>query len=175
MKIIQSSNTNYRNEIIALYIEAFSTGLSREHIDLEELTQYVDFIFEKGYILLAIENQEFIGTIWVYPLSFEKEFPTNILENLNIANCLYISEMIVAGKFRGQGIGKLLLQSFFDTVDKTKYSDTIIRVWKENIPALRLYEKIGFKPIATIFQTKRIPEKNEFFVMEKIYLHIKLD
>jgi diamine N-acetyltransferase len=175
MEIIQTNNSYYRTSIIELYIEAFSTGQSQQHIDLEELNQYVDAILKDGYAIIATEKETVIGAILLCPLSFDNVLPTEIKANFDIEKCLYIAEMMVTEKVRGQGIGKQLMIAFFDYVDKTRYSDAFIRVWNENIPAISLYEKMGFEPIATIEQTKTKADESGTFVMQKIYLHKKLD
>ena len=82
---------------------------------------------------------------------------------------------MVAEEARGQGIGTKLLNQFFDSVDKQRYSDSFVRVWDQNIPALSLYRKMGFEPIASMEQTKIKADESGTFVMHKIYLHKKLE
>ena len=175
MKIIQTNSSEYLNRIIDLYVEAFSTGQSEQYIDSDELSEYLDLIFKEGYTILAIENHELSGAVLILPLSFDKAIPAQISESFNLKQCLYVAEMMVAEKVRGQGIGKLLMKAFFDTADKSLYSDSFIRVWDENTPAISLYEKAGFKTIANIQQTKIKADKSGTFVMNKIYLHHILD
>jgi len=175
MEIIQTNNSNYRNSIIELYIEAFSIGKSQQHIDLEELNKYVDSILKNGYANISFEKETVTGAILLCPLSFDKALPIEIKDNFDIEKCLYVAEMMVTEKVRGQGIGKQLMTAFFDTVDTARYSDAFIRVWDKNIPAISLYRKMGFEPIATIEQTKTKADESGTFVMQKIYLHKKLD
>jgi len=175
MKILKTHDAKYRDEIISLYIEAFSTGLSEQYIDLEGLNKYMDIIFNKGEVLLAIEKEEVLGGLLSCPLKYDKSLPKEISENYPLDKCIYVAEMMVAEKKRGMGIGKHLLIEFFRTVDKSVYSDAFLRVWKENIIAIDLYRKMGFEPIATIEQIKMKADKSGTFILEKIYLHKKLD
>lgn len=175
MKIIQTNSSEYRNGIIDLYIEAFSTGQSEQYIDSDELSKYIDLILNEGYALLVIEDKELTGAVLICPLSYDKYLPAQISELFELKKCLYIAEMMVSEKVRGQGIGKQLMAAFFETADKQRYSDTFIRVWDANIPAISLYKKTGFKAIANIQQTKTKADKSGTFVMNKIYLHHILD
>jgi len=175
MKTLKTNDAKYREEIISLYIEAFSTGLSQQYIDLEELNKYMDIIFNNGEVLLAIENEELLGGLLSCPLKYDKSLPKKISENFNLNKCVYVAEMMVAEKKRGKGIGKHLLSEFFATVDKSVYTDAFLRVWKENLIAIDLYRKMGFEPIADIEQTKMKADKSGTFIMKKIYLHKKLD
>lgn len=175
MELIKTNDSEYRNAIITLYVDAFSIGQSQQYIDIDELYQYIDLILKDGYSILAIENKEVLGAILICPLSFDKALPLDISRNNNIERCLYVAEMMVSEKARGQGIGKQLMDEFFKTADKSTYSDTFIRVWDENIPALNLYRKMGFEPVTTIEQTKMKVDESGTFVMKKIYLHKKLD
>ena len=174
MEIIKTNNSGFREQLIDLYIEAFSTGISEQHIDLEQLNQYVDLISKEGYFLLAVENDDVVGSVWLCPLKFDKSLPAEISEKFDVEKCLYLAEMMVTEKTRGQGIGKQLMSAFFETADKLQYSEAFIRVWDENIPALNLYRNAGFKDIARIKQLKMKADGVETFVMQKIYLHTKL-
>jgi len=174
MKIVQTNNAEYRNDIILLYIETFSTGLSKQYINTEELNKYFDVIFEKGSVLLALENSQLSGALLTCPLKYDKSLPKEIGENFPVEKCVYVAEIIVTEQSRGKGIGKQLLSNFFAMVDKQHYTDAFIRVWKENVAAIGLYRKMGFEPYTSIQQIKRNVDGNGTFVMDKIYLHKKL-
>lgn len=175
MEILQTKSSAYRQAIIDLYVEAFSSGHSEQYIDLDYLQQYIDLILREGYALLAIDNHEVTGAILICPLAFDKAVPALISQSFDLKKCLYVAEMMVSEKKRGQGIGKKLIEAFFESADKSLYSDAFIRVWDENIPALRLYEQAGFKAIAKIEQTKTKADRSGSFVMNKIYLQRKID
>jgi ribosomal protein S18 acetylase RimI-like enzyme len=73
------------------------------------------------------------------------------------------------------GIGNQLMDVFYSQIDRTLYSDVFIRVWEENKTALRLYEKSGYKPIATIIQPKIAIDGFSQYNMKKVYLHKRID
>lgn len=175
MKIIQTSDSKYLNEIIYLYVEAFSTGQSQQYIDLEILKQYIILIMKEGYAHIAFENDKIIGTVLLCPLILDNDLPIEISENFNITKCLYVAEMMVTENDRGKGIGKRLLKEFFENVDKNSYTDVFIRVWDQNIPAISLYEKMGFTYLTSIVQIKRYIDQSGTFDMNKIYLHKKIN
>jgi ribosomal protein S18 acetylase RimI-like enzyme len=154
-----------------LYIESYSKGNSAQHIDLVELHQYLTEILQSGYALLFHENDVLKACLLYTPLSFDKLCPDTIMLDFQLNNCVYIAEVMVAEPYRGQGLGKMLLNEFFDTIDNQKYRDVFIRVWEANKPALKLYEKVGFTKCATIEQQKKTPDGKSDFVMTKIYLH----
>jgi len=171
MEFIQTQNPIYRQAIMALYIEAFTT----QYINRVELETYINSILEKGYAFLALKNKELVGAILCYPLKFDNMVPENIRQNYSTDKCIYVAEMMVAAFTRGQGIGKKLMAEFFNNVDKSTFPDVFIRVWDQNIPALTLYKKMGFEPVGNIEQTKKKADGSETFVMQKIYLHKKLN
>jgi diamine N-acetyltransferase len=175
MEIIQSNDAIYLQEITELYTEVFSTGISQQHISNHELSVYINTILKNGYALLALDNNRIIGTLLCCPLTLDELFPKQTMQNISIEKCVYVAEIMISSAYRGQGIGKDLLKQFEQSADKSLYTDAVIRVWDENIPALSLYRKMGFEPIASIQQTKQRPDRKETFVMNKIYLHKKLD
>ena len=174
MQIFKTHNSDYHKEITDLYIEAFSSGLSTQHIDIEKLNMYLDEILHHGYALLAADNENIIGAILCCPLKIDSYLPAIINENFKVDKCVYVAEMMVSESTRGMGIGTKLLYEFFETVDKSIYTDAFIRVWDENVGAISLYKKFGFEQIAIIEQTKKKANGKETFVMKKIYLHKKL-
>jgi len=175
MKIIQTRSSQYKIDIINLYLEAFSSGQSEQYIDLNELNKYIDSILEHGYALLAIENNLPIGVALICSLTLDRALPQEISEKFNTEKCLYIAEMMVTEDFRGKGIGKKLLEEFENKADRILFKDAFIRVWIENIPAVNLYKKMGFEVVANIEHTKIKADGSGTFVMQKIYLHKKLN
>jgi len=174
MQIIKTNNSKYHKEISELYIEAFSTGLSQQHIDINKLNVYLEDIFKEGFTVLSIENVKVTGAILCCPLKMDSDLPDEINKNFKVEKCVYVTEMMVTTSARGMGIGTKLLNEFFQTVDKVKYTDAFIRVWDENVGAISLYQKVGFKQITSIEQIKKKADGNGTFVMKKIYLHKKL-
>lgn len=174
MDIIQVQKEDYREEIIALYLEAFSTGQVKQYIDQYDLKCYIDGFFSDGIILLALEKCKVIGALLYCPLHKDALVPKLIQKNFKVENCVYVAELMVTQSARGQGVGTQLLNVFFETVDKTRYTDAFIRVWDKNTTALNLYKKMGFLPISTIEQIKINENRKGTFVMQKIYLHSKL-
>ena len=175
MEIVQTNSNEYQSEITSLYVEVFSTGKSMQYIDKYKLNLYISQLLTHGFALLAIDKNEVIGAVLVCPLGFDKLLPVAISSRFNIAKCLYVAEVMVAGKEQGKGIGKALMKSTFAAIDTSVYSDVFIRVWGENTPAISLYETIGFKPVATIEQIQKRHDGNGTFVMNKIYLHKKMN
>jgi ribosomal protein S18 acetylase RimI-like enzyme len=55
----------------------------------------------------------------------------------------------VASDQRGRGLGKILLNAFIEASHSHGYHSVVLSVEKENVPAIQLYEKAGFKIINT--------------------------
>jgi ribosomal protein S18 acetylase RimI-like enzyme len=174
MHIIQTNDSDFKSKIISLYVETFATGESSQFIDLDELNKYVDYIFEKGNILVCVDNENIIGALLSCPLAFDNLLPAEIRQNYFVEKCVYVAEMMVVEHARGNGLGKLLLNKFFETVNIALYTDAFIRVWDKNLPAIALYKKLGFEFETSIEQTKTKVDGSGTFVMNKLYLHKKI-
>lgn len=174
IKLKETNSDSYTNEIIHLYNDCFSKGISQQHIDQTELQQYIAFILKNGSTLIATENEILAGALLSFPMSLEAEIPDIIKSEFEIDKSIYIAELMVNEEYRGQGIGRNLMNCFLNSLDKSLYSDVLIRVWELNLPALGLYEKLGFSPVASLIQTKRKAGDNGTFEMKKLYLHKKI-
>jgi diamine N-acetyltransferase len=173
MKIIQTRD--YKSQLMALYIDAFARGASEQYIDERALESYIEMLLKEGVALMAIENNEVIGALLSCPLAFDEYVTSEITENFAVEKCVYVAEMMVATQARGKGIGRQLLTAFLESPDTKQYSDAFIRVWNQNVGAIALYQKMGFVPYTSIEQTKQKADGSETFVMQKIYLHKKMN
>lgn len=171
MKLLQSNHVQYRSQLIALYINAFSIGVSKQNIDKAELARYIDRILTDGIVYMVKEGEDVIGALLCCPLESDQYLPDEIRRNFRMDTSVYISELMIAEHFQRKGLGLKLLNFFFENIDNKQYTDVFIRVWDKNIPALRLYQKVGFKELMIIQQTKLMPDGEGAFVMNKIYLH----
>jgi len=156
-------------------MDAFAKGASEQYIDELALESYIEKLLKEGVALVAIENNEVLGALLSCPLAFDEYVTSAITENFALEKCVYIAEMMVAEQARGKGVGRQLLTTFFEMPDVKQYSDAFIRVWDKNVGAIALYEKMGFVPYTTIEQTKQKANGSETFVMQKIYLHKKMN
>lgn len=168
-----TKSLNYSNEIITLYSDSFSKGISQQYIDPLVLQQYIKYILENGSALLALRNEKVVGVLLCFPLKLETELPDEIKINFNVEQCIYIAELMVNEEFRGEGVGKGLMSEFIKTIDNKLFTDIFIRVWDKNLPALQLYYKMGFTVVASISQPKKNIDGNGTFEMKKFYLHKK--
>lgn len=167
----QTNEVLYREAIVSLYIDCFSTGVSEQYIDLAELTEYIGLVLDKGNAVLSFENELMTGAVLSLPLKYDSYLPEIISRDYIVNNCVYIAELMVTEQKRGKGTGEKLLSEFIKNVDRNFYTGIFIRVWDQNFPALRLYQKMGFVPVATIRQTKKHADGNGTFDMNKIYLY----
>ena len=113
-----------------------------ERIDGPEL--FSNFIpttfktFEDSSVMLwfiIMDDEDEIGTIW-----FEKKNPDKLEIDLGI----YLNRTDLFGK----GIGRTLIKYAIDTfLSKNDAEELYLDVRKENIRAIRCYEKSGFKAI----------------------------
>jgi len=59
--------------------------------------------------------------------------------------CAEISDLLVEAAYRGQGIGTALIQHLVQTARRNRRECVEIGVAVENVRALKLYERMGFK------------------------------
>ena len=164
----------YKNDLVNLYIDTFSTGKSFQYHSEEETAAYLQSIFDVGYGIFAMEENNLVAAILLTPLSFDQLLPEEIVKNFDEKRSVYVAEMMVEKSKQGQGIGKKLLTFFLEEVDRNQFDHAFIRVWVENEAAVGLYKKMGFEVCSKIVQPKLLADKSGTFDFEKFYLHQKL-
>lgn len=171
MKIEKSPDLIKIEELIQLYTDCFSKGLSEQHIGLKELKLYLKTFFENGKIISVFDQNKLAGALLAIPIGFDKYFPDKLKINFENKNVWYVAEMMIEENFRAKGWGQKLLIEFLSDAKQFNISDVFIRVWNQNLAALSLYRKIGFTEVAEIEQTKTKADLSGTFTMKKIYLH----
>lgn len=81
----------------------------------------------------CLDNEELVGYIWAYRISFRDE------------DRVYVSEVHVAEKCRAQGIGHLLLTAVECEAREIGVPALYIHAEADNTGAIRLYEREGYK------------------------------
>lgn len=158
-----------RQRLKKLYLEAFTEGISAQHIDEKDAETYLDQCFSKGYGISGFSEDKLIAALISIPPSFDTQRPKAIQTKFNDDDTEYIAEVLVDKKFRGQGLGKKLIQFYEDNLIKAT-NHVLLRVWDKNEAAVGLYKKFGFKKCGSVIQKKLKPISKESFEMHKIYM-----
>lgn len=87
---------------------------------------------------VAEDNDKVVG----YILGDFKDLP--YLINSKIA---HVSNFGVSKNYRSQGIGKQLMDAFFDVCNERKIDEIRLGVYNTNTVAYKFYENYGFKPL----------------------------
>ncbi len=76
-----------------------------------------------------------------------------IIKNGNPYNAFdrycFLGFMYVAPAHRGKGVNKLIIEKLTEWSDKKGLKEIRLQVYSDNLPAIKAYEKVGFKKILT--------------------------
>jgi GNAT superfamily N-acetyltransferase len=61
----------------------------------------------------------------------------------------FLGFMYVEPAYRGKGVNKLIIEKLVEWSHKKGLKEIRLQVYSDNIPAIRAYEKVGFKQILT--------------------------
>jgi ribosomal protein S18 acetylase RimI-like enzyme len=150
-------------------LSAFTEGISAQKITTDDAETYLDKLFTDGYGIFGFSDDQLIAALISIPLTSDNERPENIRTLYDSTTTEYIAEVLVDKNFRGMGLGKKLMQTFEDHLDKNS-EHVLLRVWDQNEAAVTLYQKTGFEVCGHIVQEKIRPLTNEKFVMHKNYM-----
>ncbi len=168
-KLDKINYPGFRDRLIDLYMHAFTTGRYAQFITPEAVSDTFDGILSEGTVNMAVVEDRPVGMIAAFPLKEEPDFPAGECPDIPVGQALYIAEVMVHADYRGRGVASQMLESQLQEASKF-YSHVVIRVWEENKPALELYRKLGFVPVAGISQMKRKSDGG-LFEMKKVYLY----
>lgn len=96
---------------------------------------------ERTPIFVAVnEKEQILGYAFCI---FQQYIEDNILTDIKT---LYIDDLCVDEKIRGQHIGRSLYESVLDFAKKAGCYNVTLNVWSLNESAMKFYEKCGLKP-----------------------------
>lgn len=98
------------------------------------IVKYCDKLIKHAEVFVAKQAEEDLGFIAVYANDHEQQ-------------CAFVSAIGVKEKFRGQGIGALLLNRAVEIAREKGMRRIRIEVSLQNHAALRLYSRYGFSKI----------------------------
>ena len=134
-------------EKLICFLEALNIEENSKLIDCD-IVKYVDKIEEYATIISIFNNDHLIALIAFY-------------ENDSNLDLAFLSMLAVRKDFKKMGIGKNLLNFSIKELKKKGFNNYGLEVRKDNINAIKLYEKYGF-----IYKEER---KNNFIYMEKSF------
>lgn len=104
---------------------------------------------ERTPVLAAVDDN---NTLMGYAFCiFEQVSNDNILVD---DKSLYIDDLCVDERFRGQGVGKALYLAVRDFAAKNGCRNLTLNVWSCNTQALEFYKRCGFTPRKTVMEQK---------------------
>ncbi len=163
-KLIKDDAKDYRQiRLEALYKNPDSFGTTYHEEAIKTIEQFQDRIpvDNNNFILGCSEDKELIGIV-----AFHQE------SRIKLRHKAYISGMYVQQKYRGKGIGKLLL---YELIERAKAIDEVeillLDIVQNNFFAKQLYLSLGFQ----IYGIEKMAYKlnNQYFDLELMYLKIK--
>jgi len=89
---------------------------------------------EESVIFIAFDENNPIGFVQLYP-----SFSSVSMKRTWVLNDLYVSESV-----RGKGFGEKLIKKAITFAGQTGAKGVLLETNIENLPAQRLYEKVGF-------------------------------
>lgn len=166
--MIQSDHkAEFKNQIIKLYFEIYSTGDSSQKVNNDELNTLLTQSYDYGNVLVDVVQSEVQAVLLSFPLKYDNLFSLETQVGF-LNESIYVAEVMVKEPYRRLGKAKNLLNKHFE-ICAPKYHYSVIRVWAENYNALNLYEKLNYHPMGFIEQGKIKPDGTEF-TMKKNYL-----
>lgn len=103
----------------------------------------------KTLYIARVENK-IVGSIILNHTPDYKSGPVRWEIRARDEEALYIHTLVVHPDYMKNGIGRLLLEFAYDLAMKEDMKAIRLDVYENNIPAIRLYEKLGYKHRDTI-------------------------
>jgi ribosomal protein S18 acetylase RimI-like enzyme len=119
-------------------------SLANEYASFDSDVAEVDFqpaMSFPGGLLVAEDDKQLVGLVF----SYIREVPGEILSRWDVSKVAQIEVMVVAPSYRGQGIGKALLDRLLETLREKGVDLVLLHCPVESKEAKHLYDKLGFE------------------------------
>ena len=112
--------------------------------------------------VVAENNNKIIGYIMC-----RIEYGFSVIKKMSLARKGHVVSFAVLEEYRGKGIGKKLVEQSIEGMKIRKCNESYLEVRTDNIPAIKLYESLGFDRIATL-NTYYKDGRNAFLMSAKL-------
>ena len=102
--------------------------------------------FDSGFALETF-NKEIKNPLAYYVVAVDGEIPVGYCGIWNVCGEAEVIDVGVLSEYRKRGIGKGLFEAVFRYMRENGVETVNLEVREDNIPAIRLYEKLGFEKV----------------------------
>ena len=134
--------------------------------DLEEIAPILETDFDNfwNYNIIKSELLNENSTLFIAKKSSSIVAFAGIWQVVDI---MHLNDIVVAKKFRNQGIGKTLLNYIINYTQKQNINELTLEVRQDNLPAINLYKHFNFK---TIGERKNYYGANNNAIIMTLYI-----
>ena len=117
-----------------------------EEKHIEGLLKVEAECFDSGFALETF-NKEIKNPLAYYVVAVDGEIPVGYCGIWNVCGEAEVIDIGVLSEYRKRGIGKGLFEAVFRYMRENGVETLNLEVREDNIPAIRLYEKLGFEKV----------------------------
>ncbi|KAL1844109.1 hypothetical protein VTJ49DRAFT_4961 [Mycothermus thermophilus] len=129
----------YQHSLEAQYLPAIRSLISKDLSEPYSIYVYRYFLCQWGhlcYMALNPTDSSLIGVV-ICKLEMHSSHSTPTLRG-------YIAMLAVSSQYRGHGIATKLVRMAIDAMAERNADEIVLETEETNIPAMRLYERLGF-------------------------------
>lgn len=163
--------TSQAATLLDLSLRTFNDTFSDQNTP-ENMEAYVSEAFQLNKLEKELANPDsnFFFIYTADQLAGYLKVNINDAQTEDIAeNALEIERIYVDSAFKGQGLGKLLMEKAFEIANEKKRTTVWLGVWEKNLPAIGFYQKQGFKKVGQHSFWMGDDEQTDF-IMAKVLL-----
>jgi len=117
-----------------------------EEKHIQDLLKVEEECFDSGFALETF-NKELKNPLAYYVVAVDGEIPVGYCGIWNVCGEAEVIDIGVFSEYRKRGIGKGLFEAVFQYMRENGVGALNLEVREDNIPAIRLYEKLGFEKV----------------------------
>ncbi|KAL2135691.1 hypothetical protein VTI74DRAFT_7372 [Chaetomium olivicolor] len=129
----------YQHSLEAQYLPAIRALISKDLSEPYSIYVYRYFLYQWGhfcYMALNPTDSSLVGVI-ICKLELHSSHSTPTLRG-------YIAMLAVSSPYRGHGVATSLVKMAIDAMAKRNADEVVLETEETNVPAMRLYERLGF-------------------------------
>lgn len=129
----------YAHRLEAQYLPSIRALISKDLSEPYSIYVYRYFLYQWGHLCFMALNPEDSSLIGVIVCKLETHSSHSPPTRRG-----YIAMLAVSSSFRGQGVATALVKKAIDAMAERNADEVVLETEETNIPAMRLYERLGF-------------------------------
>jgi ribosomal protein S18 acetylase RimI-like enzyme len=165
--------SRWRTAFVGAYQTVFADAPYHERITAEEaegVYRRLVSVPENIFLIVVRNDEELVAFGVAIPLRYKADVSRALSGLVPVHHGFYLAELGVLKQWRDRGLGRLLIQWRLNLIDRTRYSQVLLRVAASRNASYELYRSMGFEDMGVYMEVPAVRTDGRVVTDRRLFL-----